>query len=185
MYTPAESVPIRIAALRGIITVTPQKGTAHIVDALKGDDRQMQSMVIGLLRDIPGTKTTKAITAELPNLSVSGQVQLLSALAGRGDKAALPTVLDAAKSPEVDVRVAALGTLGALGDASAVDLLAKTAATTTGPEREAARNSLYRLSTETLTKRFCRVSHRLSLQSKSNCSVALASAIWRRAWRYY
>ena len=146
MYIPAESVPIRIAALRGIITVTPQEGTAHIVDALKSDDRQMQSMVIGLLRDIPGTKTTKAITAVLPNLSVSGQVQLLAALTDRGDRSALPAVIDATKSPKVDVRVAAFSALGALGDASTVDLLAQTAANATGPEREAARNSLYRLS---------------------------------------
>jgi HEAT repeat protein/type 1 glutamine amidotransferase len=145
MYVPAESVPIRIAALRGIIIATPHKGTAHIVDVLKGNDRQMQSMVIGLLREIPGTKTTKAITAELPNLSVSGQVQLLSALAGRGDRSALPAVLGATKSSEVDVRVAAFSALGLLGNASTVDLLAKTAATAKGPEQQAARESLYRL----------------------------------------
>jgi len=59
---------------------------------------------------------------------------------------ALPAVLDAAKSPEADIRAAALTALGALGDASTVDLLAKTAATATGPEREAARSSLYQLS---------------------------------------
>ncbi|MHC4192791.1 MAG: HEAT repeat domain-containing protein [Planctomycetota bacterium] len=145
LYVPAESVPIRIAALRGIIAAIPQQGADHIIDVLKSDDRQMQSMVVGLLRDIPGTDMTRAIAAELPNLSVSGQVQLLSALGNRGDQAALPAVLDAVKSPETDVRVAALGALGLLGNASAVDLLAKTAATVTGPEREAARRSLYRL----------------------------------------
>jgi HEAT repeat protein/type 1 glutamine amidotransferase len=145
LYVPAEPVTIRVAALRGIIAAIPQNGSAHIIDILKGDDRQMQSMVVGLLRDIPGTKMTKAIAAELPNLSVSGQVQLLSALANRGDQSAFPAVLDAVKSSEADVRVAALDALGLLGNASTVDLLAKTAATVTGPEREAARRSLYRL----------------------------------------
>jgi len=145
LYVLAESVPIRIAALRGIVTITPQKGASHIVDVLKGDDRQMQSMVIGLLREVPGTEVTKAVTAELPDLSVAGQIQLLSALAGRGDRSALPAVIDAAKSPEADVRIAAFTALGVLGDASAVDLLAKTAATATDPERKAARDSLYRL----------------------------------------
>jgi HEAT repeat protein/type 1 glutamine amidotransferase len=145
LYVPDEPATIRIAALRGIIAATPQKGAAHIIDILKGDDRQMQSMVVGLLKDIPGTRMTRAIAAQLPNLPVSGQVQLLSALANRGDQSALPAVLDAVKSSEVDVRVAALSALGSLGNASTADLLAKTAATHTGPEREAARQSLYRI----------------------------------------
>jgi HEAT repeat protein len=145
LYVPAESVPVRIAALRGIIAITPQKGAAHVVDILRSEDRKMQSMVVGLLQEIPGTEVTKAIAAELPSLSVSGQVQLLSALANRSDRSALPAVLNAVKSPEVDVRVAALGAVGSIGDASTVDLLAKTAATAAGPEAEAARLSLYRL----------------------------------------
>jgi len=57
----------------------------------------------------------------------------------------LPAVIDAARSAKADVRVAAFSALGALGDASTVDLLAQTAAAATGPEREAAREGLYRL----------------------------------------
>ncbi|MHC4388828.1 MAG: HEAT repeat domain-containing protein [Planctomycetota bacterium] len=145
LYVPAESVPVRIAALRGIVAITPQKGAAHVVDILRSEDRKMQSMVVGLLQEIPGTEVTKAIAAELPSLSISGQIQLLSALANRSDRSALPAVLNAVKSPEADVRVAALGAVGSIGDASTVDLLAKTAATAAGPEAEAARLSLYRL----------------------------------------
>lgn len=153
MYTPMEPVSIRIAALRGIVTADPRRGDAFVVDVLRYGEPEMKTMVIGLLREIPGTKMTKAITAVLPNLSVSGQVQLLSALAGRGDRSALPAVLDATKSSEADVRVAAFSALGALGNASAVDLLAKTAASATGTEREAARNSLYRLSARNVDKK--------------------------------
>ncbi|MHC4388773.1 MAG: HEAT repeat domain-containing protein [Planctomycetota bacterium] len=145
LYVTAESVPVRIAALRGIIAITPQKGAAHVVDILKGEDRQMQSMVVGLLQEMPGAEVTKAMAAELPSLSVSGQVQLLSALASRSDPSALPAVVNAAKSPEVDVRIAAFSALGSVGDASTVDLLAETAATAAGPEAEAARLGLYRL----------------------------------------
>jgi len=145
LYTPIEPVQIRIAALRGIITAEPRRGAAFVIDALKYGRPEMKTLVIGLLREIPGTEVTKAVAAELPNLKVAGQVQLLSALAGRGDSAALPAVINATKSAESDVRSAAFSTLGVLGDASTVDLLAKAAATATGPEREAARESLYRL----------------------------------------
>jgi len=145
VYVPDEPASIRVAALRGIIIATPKRGARIVVEIFKGDDRKMQAMAIGLLREIPGTETIKTVAAELPNLSVSGQVQLLSALTDRGDPSALPAVLDATKSPEVDVRVAAFSALGVLGDASTVDLLTQTAAITEGAEQQAARESLYRL----------------------------------------
>jgi len=145
IYAAEEPLSIRIAALRGIITATPKSGLKTVLDILKGDDTQMQAAVIGLLREIPGTDVTKAVAAEMPNLSPAGQVQLLSALADRGDRAALTVVIDAAKSPEVEVRTAAFTALGLLGDASTIDLLAQTAATAAGPEAEAARSSLYQL----------------------------------------
>jgi HEAT repeat protein len=145
MYATDEPVSIRAAALRGIITAEPESAVEGVVDVLKGDDSQMQAVVIGLLGEIAGTEMIKAVTTEMPNLSVAGQVQVLLALAGRGDRSALPTVLQATKSTDADVRVAAFGALGILGDASSVDLLAQTAATATDAESKAARESLYRL----------------------------------------
>ncbi len=121
------------------------EGVEIIIDALQGSDESMHAVAIALARDIPGTEVTKALVKELPNLPVTGQVQLLSALADRGDKAALSAVTQAAKAKEQSVREAALKALGQLGDASSVELLAKSAATTTGAERKAARASLYRL----------------------------------------
>ncbi len=88
---------------------------------------------------------TKVLARELPNLSVRGQIQLLSALADRGDKTALSAVIEAAKSKDESVRVAALKAVGDLGDASSVGLLTERAAATRGAEQKAARGSLYRL----------------------------------------
>jgi hypothetical protein len=72
-------------------------------------------------------------------------MQLLSALADRGDAAALPAVIEATKAKDETVRVAALKAIGDLGDASSVGLLAGTAVATRGAEQKAARGSLYRL----------------------------------------
>ena len=118
---------------------------AIVIDALKGDDESMQSMAIALVREIPGTQVTEALARELPNLSVTSQVQLLSALADRGDPAALPAVIVATKAEDQSIRIAALKALGRLGDASSVALLVQTAAATSGAEQKAARESLYRL----------------------------------------
>jgi HEAT repeat protein/type 1 glutamine amidotransferase len=145
LYTPAEPTPIRSAALAGIVAASPQEAVKLIVDVLKGGDPAMQAVAISLVRQIPGTEATQAVAAELPNLSAVGQVQLLSALAERGDPAALPVVVTAAKAQDQQVRIAALKVLASLGDSSTVALLAQTAAVTDETERQAARESLYRL----------------------------------------
>lgn len=116
-----------------------------VIDALKGNDESKQSMAIALIRDMPGPEVTKVLSKELSNLSVKGQVQLLSALADRGDRSALPAVVVATKAKDESIRVAALKALGGLGDATSVSLLAGTAAVTRGAEQKAARESLYRL----------------------------------------
>ena len=124
----------------------PENETIGIViDALKGNEESMQSMAISLIRDMPGADVTKILARELPNLSVRGQVQLLSALADRGDRTALPAVVAATKAKDESVQIAALKALGQLGNASNVDLLAEKAAAARGEEQKAARESLYRL----------------------------------------
>ncbi|MHC4145937.1 MAG: HEAT repeat domain-containing protein [Planctomycetota bacterium] len=124
----------------------PQDEAVGIVlDILKSGDQEMQAVAIAMVKDMPGTEVTKALTKELPNLSAAGQVQLLSVLGDRGDAVARPAVVTAAKAKDQSVRIAALRALGQLGDDSTVGLLAQAAAKTRGAEQKAARDSLYRL----------------------------------------
>ncbi len=116
-----------------------------VIDALRSNDAEMQSGVMGIVRSVPGPQFTKALVAELPKLSATGQVQLLSALGDRGDAAALPAVVEAAKAQDESVRVAALRAVGQLGTAANIPLLAERAAVTRGLEQKAAREGLYRL----------------------------------------
>ncbi len=116
-----------------------------VIDALKSPDVEMQTGAIAIVREIPGPEVTKALAQELPKLGPTAQVQLLSALADRGDALALPAVIEAGKSQDESVRVAAVKAIGQLGDASGVPMLAERAAATKGAEQKAARESLYRL----------------------------------------
>ena len=145
MYVTGEPAPIRIAALRGRVSSAKEEAVGIIVDILKGDEPDIQAAAIGLVSEIPETQEIGAVAAELSNLPAAGQVQLLSALADRGDPAILPVVVSATKRTEDSVRIAALSALAVLGDASTVDLLAQAAAVTKGAERQTARESLYRL----------------------------------------
>ncbi len=118
---------------------------ALVIDLLKSGEQGMQAVAMTMVREMPGTEVTKALIKELPSLSPAAQMQLLSALADRGDRTALPAVITATKAEEPSVRIAALKALGQLGDASSVTLLAQTAASRSGEEQKAARESLYRL----------------------------------------
>jgi HEAT repeat protein len=116
-----------------------------VLQTLRSDDQQMQAAAIAMVKEMPGKDVTKALAKELPHLSATSQVQLLSALGDRGDATALLAVVTAAKAKDPSVRTAALRALGQLGDASSVELLAQAAAGSSGDEQKAARSSLYRL----------------------------------------
>ena len=136
---------IRVAALRGIVAVRKDKATGIVIDEIRGTNQAMRTAAIGLIGEIPGTRIVRAVIAELSDLPAPEQVQLLTELANRGDKIALPAVISATNAKDVSIRMAALKALGRLGDDSNVDRLAKVAATTTGAEQQAAREALYRL----------------------------------------
>lgn len=116
-----------------------------VIDALKSDDPEMQTGAIAIVREIPGEEVTRALARELPKLGAAGQVQLLSVFADRGDATALPAVVEASRSQDESVRVAALRAVGQLGNASSVPMLVERAAAGKGAEQKAARESLYRL----------------------------------------
>ena len=146
IYESDNSIAIRTAALRGMVSTASSKDAVKIiVDVLNDSDVKMQTVAIGLAGEIEGTAATKALAKNFGRLSSSGKVQMLSALAGRGDSAALPQVVKAVKSEDQAVKVAALKALRDMGDASVVTLLAEAAADTKGEVRQQARGSLYRL----------------------------------------
>ncbi len=135
-----------VTSLRAAASEEPNESAIEIVlDILKSDEQEMQAVAIAMVKEMPGVDITKALAKELPNLPALSQVQLLSALADRGDRVALPAVVEATRAGDESVRIAALKALGRLGDASNVTLLAQRAAATTGAEQKAARESLYRL----------------------------------------
>ena len=148
LYTPDQVDPIRVAAFRAMVTASGKRGGAIIISALKGNDVLIQRTDIGLIREISDTETIKALASRLKSLSGASQLQLITALADVGDKAALKDVLAVAKSKNIETATAAIAALGSLGDASTVKLLTDIAADPDSLYRDVARNSLYVLSSD-------------------------------------
>ncbi len=133
---------VRVAAFRGRVLAMKDKGVPLVVEALEGDNAQLQQAATEFVRKLAGAEATSAFAAVLPKAAPPVQVLLLSALADRGDGAAMPAVSTAAKSGDASVRIAALAATGKLGNASCVADLAGVAAKSEKPEKDAARASL-------------------------------------------
>jgi len=132
-------------AAAGHVGAQEMDAVSVVLDILKSGDQDMAAVAIGMVKDMHGEDVTEALAKELPNLSATSQVQLLSALGDRGDATALPAVMAITKSEDEGVRIAAIKAIGQLGDESSVMLLAEAAAAARGLEQKAARESLARL----------------------------------------
>ena len=145
MAAPGNSTWIRIAAYRGLVQAEKADAVPHVLVLLKDPDLDLQRAAGKFITEMPGPAITKALADQLGQLGADAQVVLLSALDGRGDKAAAPHVAKMVASTSEPVRIAAIEALAVLGDASSVELLAKASAdgSRTG---SAAMDSLGRLS---------------------------------------
>lgn len=125
-----------------------QDNSAELIEVIVGllgdEDAEMRSLAYERVRaENNGEAATTAFAAELPRLKSEAQVGLLRALAIRGDNAARPAVLDLlAMSDDTSVRVAAIESLGKLGEPEDAKLLVQTLAKSTQLERTAAAKSL-------------------------------------------
>ncbi|MBN1817206.1 MAG: HEAT repeat domain-containing protein [Sedimentisphaerales bacterium] len=134
---------MRSAALRGMVFCSDTQAGRIIVDVIRKGNPEMTAVAVGLLNEIRDDAEIAAVADEVKNLPPAGQVQLITALGNRGNPAARSAVIAAMQSDNADVRIAALKALASLGNADVVPLLAKTAGTNSGAEREAARETLY------------------------------------------
>ncbi|MHC4750561.1 MAG: family 16 glycoside hydrolase [Planctomycetota bacterium] len=145
MIAPANSTWIRIAAYKGLVRAEKDKAVPHILALLRDKDIDLQRAAGKFITEMPGTTITKALSEQLQDLNANSQVVLISALEGRGDKAAAPYIAKAAASSSRPVRLAAIRALAVLGNASNVELLAEVSVAE-GETGKVAMDSLSRLS---------------------------------------
>ncbi|MCX7886046.1 MAG: HEAT repeat domain-containing protein [Verrucomicrobiae bacterium] len=124
--------PVRAAAVRGLLCF----GNAPLEKFLVEDDPVAFAAALKAVQDeLPGEAVTRAVAAQLEKLTPVSKPLLIAALGNRGDVAALPAVLAAAKAGDRATRVAAFRALAQFGRAEAVPVLA---AAVTDPDLGAA-----------------------------------------------
>ena len=142
---------VRAAAFRGLILSSDQRGIKMLSDAIAGTDGTTQGEALLLASTLKVPAVTKALVALLPRVLAPVQIALLQCLDQRADPIAMSAVARLVDSPDSDVQLAAITALGDLGDGSVGLLLAQKAASTTGAERTAARESLVELRGDKVT----------------------------------
>jgi HEAT repeat protein len=151
MFEEDNPAVIRVGAFKGLVSADTKNAEKRIIGAIENEQPAIQAVANELVRDVKDLNI-KRIAAQLPDLSEAGQVQLLSSLADRGDKAAKGSVEKAINSELESVRLAALAALAKVGDPGTVSVLAEAAATRKGIEQQTARDSLYTLSGSEIDK---------------------------------
>jgi len=116
---------------------------AFAVELVKGADPDMRAVALERLRDgLSGEAYTIELAEKLlPAVPPAVQAQLLSALAGRGDVAALPGIVPLVAAADPAVAAAAIRAVAALGAGEQVPLIVARLAGDE-PVREAARTAL-------------------------------------------
>ncbi|MBV9865388.1 MAG: HEAT repeat domain-containing protein [Abitibacteriaceae bacterium] len=142
LYVPTEARGVQIAALRGLVVARGQNSIPVLTTVLSGNDDQMRMIASRLISEVPGTAATQAFAALVPKLPAAGQAALIDELGNRGDVAARAAIVNATRSTDNNVRLAALRALGRLGNATDIALLANAASGTQGADSDAARASL-------------------------------------------
>ena len=122
----SETAIIRSAAIKGLADAGGQEAVSLVIAALQDENRTVRTTARSCVRTMRGQGVTESFAGELPKTLPDEQVLLIGALADRGDAAALPAIITAAKGANTEVRKAALQAVGKLGDASFVSYLVKT-----------------------------------------------------------
>lgn len=137
--------PRILEATRGAILARTGDAVPLLLEQINSTDTAVQRLGLTVAREIKAAGVTEALTGELKKAKPELAAMLLMALADRGDKAALPVVLEVAKSGSDVVRQAAAEVLLTLGDASCLPTLLDLAGQTNKDVSDAALDTLGKL----------------------------------------
>lgn len=166
------SVQLRRAGLRGLIMTQPEKALAVLVDAIKEDDPVFGLYAISLVNETADADALETFAALLPEVSDPIKVLLLRSLGDRRHASVQDAVLEClAGSTNVDVRVAALATLGQVGTSRALPALLDNAASGETQEKAVALASLVSLRGDDIDAKLCE----LALQSDADTQIRVAA----------
>jgi len=113
----------KLEATRGAILARKSAGIPLLLEQLNSPDKHFFGVGLSTARELPGADVTAALAAQLPKTGADRQPFVLLALADRHDPAAMPAIIECAKTGSKATRITALGVLEHAGDKTSVPVL--------------------------------------------------------------
>lgn len=133
---------VRMGAFAGLIAARPKSAPKRLIEALAGKESVLRDMAASIIGEGTDGGATKHYADALPTLPSEGQVALLCGLAARKDRAARPAAAGMLNSADAEVKLAAVKSLGVLGEAEDVPALVALLPASDAKLAEAAKGSL-------------------------------------------
>ena len=112
-----------IEATRGAILARNQEGIPLLLEQFRSPDKGLFQLALSTAREFPGGQLDKALAAEMVRATPQRAALMIHAMADRKETVVLSAVLKAAGQGPKQVRLAAIGALGRVGDASCLSAL--------------------------------------------------------------
>ncbi len=139
-----------IEATRGAILARKTDGIPLLIEQLRSADNGFFRLGLSAGRELAGREVADALASELARATPDRAALLLVAFADRSDSVVTPAVLGVAKSGPKEVRIAAIGVVGRLGDVSSLPTLIEIAIETDSELSQTAKTALAGLPGETI-----------------------------------
>ncbi|MCY2975987.1 MAG: HEAT repeat domain-containing protein [Planctomycetota bacterium] len=141
-----------VEATRGSILARKQEGIPLLVEQLRSTDPIMFQLGLQTAREIPGKELEKALLAEVGQAAPEKAALIVTALADRKEFKDLPTMIQIASKGPKEVRVAALGAISRIGDASCIAPLLSIALADNGELLQPAKAALVEIPAENVAQ---------------------------------
>lgn len=169
--------PRVLEATRGAILARKSEGIPLLVEQLKSSDKALFQMGLMTARELAGGDVANALAAEITGSTPERAALLLVAIADRNESTIPPAVLEVAKSGPKQVRVAAIGVVGRLGNESSLPVLLEIASEDDAELALAAKTALAGLSGNKVD---AEIAERLSKTEDKSLAVLIELAGERR-----
>ena len=134
--------PRKLEATRGAILARKSAGIPLLIEQLQSNDKQFMQIALSAARELSGSEVDEALAEQLSTIGPERAALVLYALADRNLKTVPAAVLGAAKAGDKQVRIAAVGFIGRLGNESSIDTLVGVATESDAELAQAARDAL-------------------------------------------
>ncbi len=112
-----------LEATRGAILTRKDKGLALLIEQFHSPDKDLFQIALSTAREFPGREVDGVLASEMVRATPERAALLIEAMADRQETVVLSAVLKAAEAGPKQVRMAAIGALGRVGDAACLSPL--------------------------------------------------------------